>query len=329
MRDDDVIGERLTAYLRGRMDDPALRLLAPPRPLTGGYVNRVYAVSVESARPGSPIDGELVLRVAQPSTAIAVLEREHGVHEAVFGAGYPTPEPLLLETDPTTFGAPFQLMRRAAGSPLVDQLITTPWVAPARMGAMADLLARLHALPAADLPIDGPTTEERAMARFVEHGIPGPDVCRWIDAHHRQTATTVVHLDFHALNVLFAGARPSAVLDWQNAGVGDPAHDLADARLVFLVGPTDLPAVLRPAEQVLRRGLAARLVRRYRHHRRVDDAQLRVGTVLAASRRLLGAILDRPAPGAEATGLTSPELIAALATTIERLTGVTPRYPAA
>ncbi|MCB1248209.1 MAG: phosphotransferase, partial [Acidimicrobiales bacterium] len=191
------------------------------------------------------------------------------------------------------------------------------------------LLARLHALPAADLPIEGPTTEERAMARFVEHGIPGPDVCRWIDAHHRQTATTVVHLDFHALNVLFAGARPSAVLDWQNAGVGDPAHDLADARLVFLVGPTALPAVLRPAEQVLRRGLAARLVGRYRHHRRVDDAQLRVGTVLAASRRLLGAILDRPAPGAEATGLTSPELIAALATTIERLTGATPRYPSA
>ncbi len=329
MTDEAAIGDTIEAYLRARSDDPDLRLLAAPRLLTGGFVNRVYAISVQAARPGSAVDGELVLRIAQHASAVEVLEREHAVHEAVFATGYPTPEPLLLDTDSTTFGAPFALMRRSAGAPLVDQLIGTPWVAPARMGAMADLLARLHTLPTTAPAFDGPTTEARAMARFVEHGIPGPAVCRWLDAHHRPAATTVVHLDFHALNVLFVGARPSAVLDWQNAGLGDPVHDLADARLVFLVGPTDLPAALKPAEQTLRRALAARLVGRYRRHRRVDDEQLRVGTVLAASRRLLGAVLDRPAPGAEATGLTSPELIAALASTIERLTGQPPRYPAA
>ncbi|MEZ5135454.1 MAG: hypothetical protein R2699_10475 [Acidimicrobiales bacterium] len=166
-------------------------------------------------------------------------------------------------------------------------------MAPARMGAMADLLARLHAA-GRDLPIDGPTTEERAMAlRRARH--PRPDVCRWIETHHRPTATTVVHLDFHAERAVRrcpTERRPR--LAERRRGRPRPRPRRCSAGVPGR--PDGPPAVLRPAEQVLREALAARLVGRYRHHRRADDAQLRVGTVLAASRRLLGAILDRPAP---------------------------------
>jgi hypothetical protein len=42
-----------------------------------------------------------------------------------------------------------------------------------------------------------------------------------------QHPATLLHLDYHPLNVLIANGKVTAILDWANAGVGNPRADLA------------------------------------------------------------------------------------------------------
>ena len=69
----------------------------------------------------------------------------------------------------------------------------------------------------------------------------------------------------------------------------------------------------------VRRALVSRVLSLYRKQRPIDRDRLRYYRVLAAARRLQGALDDRPAePGGEPTGFTSPAYIDALTRLTER-----------
>ncbi|MFJ4920422.1 phosphotransferase [Streptomyces sp. NPDC088725] len=71
------------------------------------------------------------------------------------------------------------------------------------------------------------------------------------NVHHRpppgaEPATGWVHGDFHPLNVLYRGAEPVAIVDWDRLSVQPRAEETVRAAAIFFVGPTgelDLPKV--------------------------------------------------------------------------------------
>jgi len=108
------------------------------------------------------------------------------------------------------------------------------------------------------------------------HGRPSPEALRtagraWIDwagpgeeplaARLRETAPredSLVHLDYHLLNVMTDGERITGVLDWTNARAGDPRADYARTLTILRLdsgtaSSTGL-AVLRVFEAGWRRG---------------------------------------------------------------------------
>nr|WP_184130262.1 phosphotransferase [Deinococcus humi] len=170
---------------------------------------------------------------------------------------------------------------------------------------LATFLARLHALSTAELAflpvltdlsprpeiLDDSLSETRIRDALQQFGPPP------------MAASAVLHGDFWPGNVLWAGGRLSAVIDWEDASLGDPLADVANARLelLFFLGPDamhaftddygrqtgtglahlaywDLRAALRPCGKMAEWGLEVELEgrMRWRHAQFVDAALARL-----------------------------------------------------
>jgi Ser/Thr protein kinase RdoA (MazF antagonist) len=110
-------------------------------------------------------------------------------------------------------------------------------------------------------------------------------------AGNLEPATGVVHRDFHHRNVLWQGDEVAAVIDWEGAGVGDPAFDLVTLAFGLTVSTGPPPArelpwraiePSRPAEvlQAYAAHMALRQVDWSIRHRTPEDVEhwLRVGS---------------------------------------------------
>ncbi|GAA2281360.1 phosphotransferase [Streptomyces atrovirens] len=133
-------------------------------------------------------------------------EREARLMAHLAGCGYPVPKVYeVTDTD--------MVLERVTGPTMLDALARSPW----RVGSLGRTLGRLH---------------DRL------HALPAP---QWLP---RRFATAgddrVLHLDLHPGNVLLTGRGP-VVIDWSNAGAGDPAADVA--MTVVTVGSADVPGL--------------------------------------------------------------------------------------
>jgi Ser/Thr protein kinase RdoA (MazF antagonist) len=71
--------------------------------------------------------------------------------------------------------------------------------------------------------------ERRTLLEHHAHRRPPPGA---------ESATGWVHGDFHPLNVLYQGAEPAAIIDWDRLGVQPRAEEAVRAAAIFFVRPT-------------------------------------------------------------------------------------------
>jgi aminoglycoside phosphotransferase (APT) family kinase protein len=175
---------------------------------------------------------------------------------------------------------------------------------------MARLQVRLHRLPVegCPLPSDPPLVDRQLAAarrdieRFQLPGLEAP--YRWLDDNRRVVRSeevSVLHNDFHPLNIMIEGDR-MFVLDWTDAAVGDRHHDLARTLALFHLAP---PLARNPLERVLlrslRRFIIPRYLARYEEELPVDPARIRYWQALHAFKawvQLLALSVDAEALGA-------------------------------
>ena len=114
-----------------------------------------------------------------------------------------------------------------------------PALAPVAYDRIADLLAELHRHPVPDLPaLDGPTLADQ-VGLFAEWYLPamgasgGEGIAPAIAALHAELAADVPPVtalrDFHAENLIWRGAAPLGLIDYQDAVAAHPAYDLVSA----------------------------------------------------------------------------------------------------
>ncbi len=155
------------------------------------------------------------------------------------------PEVLAVATDPDTIGAPFYVMERIDGEPIVFS-VPPPLDTPAerrRIGdQLVEALVEIHGVDwrAVGLEDFGRPTGylERQLRRFKglwelnrTREIPAVEsVGAWLGEHLPSSGpATIVHGDYRLGNTMFAPdapARLAAVLDWEMATIGDPLADL-------------------------------------------------------------------------------------------------------
>ena len=210
--------------------------LAARAPLTGGVSAGVDALVLrlpDGARRAVVVRGRSAGWKGKPHDAVAT---QYALQRALHDAGLPVPLPLLVDVSCTVLPTPFLVMERVDGT--TD--VAAPDVVDAAR-AMADFLAALHALSpdALALPAlpagDDPIADALACAPH-----DAVDVrAALARATLAPVAPALLHGDYWPGNVLWRDGRVAAVVDWEDAAIGDPASDAACCRVELQVAYGD------------------------------------------------------------------------------------------
>ena len=202
-------------------------------PLAGG----ASSLTFRGTRSGR----QLVIKVAPPGVEPVahrdVLRQAHIV-KALAGTRVPVPEVVWEDPGTPPQTPPLFVMSHVEGDcvePLFDSCPPSPDL-PERYRNAARIMAALHSLSPVDLGLGGESTLD-----------PVAEVHRWCDTLQTVDAAlvpdwqgvrdgllrraphavrpSVVHGDFRLGNVLAAGARGNAVIDWEIWSIGDPRSD--------------------------------------------------------------------------------------------------------
>ena len=211
--------------------EPGCRLVEA-RALTGGVSADVIGIEVVTAEGDRR---RLVFRrhrdVDFKDHGSAVAAKEHRLLAALHRRGLAVPEPYAyVATDAET--GPYLLMEWVDGSTgLTDDEL------PDALDQMAAFLVDLHALDpgAPDLPpLDALEDPALAVIPYLPATSSGRAVAATLataGARRDGERPAVIHGDYWPGNVLWRDGRLVAVLDWEDASVGDPLADLATARV--------------------------------------------------------------------------------------------------
>ncbi len=246
-RSDDVPAARLDAYFgEGRFRGKAVRTVRIDR-LQGGFSKDTFIATLDGA--DRPAD-EIVIRrdcLSGPIDRSAAAELP--ILQALHGTGFPVAEPLWAEVEPNLLGAPFIVVRRVPGSPVLHPdgvtLLLDPAGAAKGGERLAQVLARLHTV---DLALFDPaatvlSTRQHVLGMFDEFEAywkshrQGPEpilaaAFHWLRANLPRTCPPagLVHGDASLRNLLLQDGEVTALLDWETVHVGDPSEDLSYAR---------------------------------------------------------------------------------------------------
>jgi aminoglycoside phosphotransferase (APT) family kinase protein len=320
-----ALARALVAHLRAALATPELDLAEAPAGISGGFDTDVYTLCLRGAPRA--FAGPLVLRVLRPHHDPARVLREQATQNAVADLGYPAPRVLLAAADSAVLGAPFLLMERLPGRPLLETRAVG-------MGAvLADMHLRLHALDPAPLArVLGPALTfdgylDTLAGRIDRGALDGlAPLLEWLRAHRPvDGALAICHGDFHPQNVLVERHGVTGVLDWANALVADPAFDVASTLNILRFVPaglTSMARALRELARVFQPLLARRYLARYRRRRAIDAARLAYYQPAAALRALVRAGESRQGVGGAPSALDASPYAARLLEHVRRVTGV-------
>lgn len=169
--------------------------------------------------------------------------RERIALEACEKGGLPAPR---VETAGEVQGVPAVVLSWCPGKPLLSVIENHPW-SVWRMGRLfGRMQARLHALtPPAELVAKAPDDwvwrvgdKHAALAAHVLSLQPSID--------------SLIHMDFHPLNLIVDGATVTGIVDWAGAAAGDRRADLARTVATLLAAPVP-PGPLRPLLNLARK----------------------------------------------------------------------------
>ena len=344
----EQVGRLLGAYLSERLSMP-VRFAEGPTAVTTGWETYIFTFRPVAAgdepsqeKPSELLDRDLILRVYQGDAALAKGEREFRAQARLAEAGYPAPRPFLFEANPSLFGQPFMIMERLPGRPMLEILASSgPLTAFKMTRLLGHYHARLHALDGRQLGLvepDRPGLLEHALfgaRQLIENdGVRAlTPLLAWLEEREAslpQGGSSVLHLDYHPLNVLVHDGELSGVIDWANVTVGDAHIDVASTVTLLATGPVpdDVPTWARLLLPAVRRFLVGRYLANYARKRPLDRRRLRFYEVAAALRWLVYSQLFRyirpEAIGvkAESSALVSQREIDAVCRFIRRRTGL-------
>jgi aminoglycoside phosphotransferase (APT) family kinase protein len=202
--------------------------------LTGGVSAQVTAFEIE--RPDGRVERLIVRRhgAADLRREPHIAAHEFRLLELLKSAGVPAPTPRCLDADGEVFSVPCLV---------VDYLEGERESAPADetefLCRLATVLAEIHRVDygdvsflrervdiGAEVPARRPDepSEWRRIRDVLESALPLP----------RTNRSVLLHGDFWPGNTLWKDGRLVAVIDWEDAAIGDPLADVANARLELL-----------------------------------------------------------------------------------------------
>ncbi len=201
-------------------------------PIAGGWDTQIFRVSAA--------DSTYALRVFR-AEQVATAQREAAVMRFAWDGGLPVPK---VQAVGVGEGRPALLMSWCPGRTLLAEVQARPWRLWSLGVALGRMHARIHAVPV-----------PAALTEVVPRWDPRrEDLSADLLARlHGTGSLSLLHMDYHPLNVMVHDGLVTGVLDWANVAVGDRRADLA--RTVTLLRLPPLPPGTPAVVQLVMRPL--------------------------------------------------------------------------
>jgi len=250
----DEVTAKLNAYLHKKFPALPSEPIAEIRILPGGQIKRTALFRLKD---NDALPTRLVLRqdMDMEYTGTTVTD-EFGYIERVYELGVPVPKPILVEHDPDVLGSGgcFMIMTEVqdaqpAGTYFSeDRAHLGHTMGPDFGREVAAAVAKLHGLtldknPQAGLLASQQRNEATEKIRATWKAQPKPPFVlgvelglAWMDANPLgdDRPYCLRHGDLGSHNMLTRDGHLAALIDWELCGMGDPAADLAQLKMMLM-----------------------------------------------------------------------------------------------
>lgn len=256
--DPELIRRRLGVYLAKKYPGLGEDCIEGVRLIPGGQAKRTVLFQL---KPNDVLPTRLVMRQdMENSLTGTVVTDEFDILKRVFALGVPMPEPIFLEADPKPLGGAFLVMREVEDSQPAgtyfpeERAYLGHTMGPRFSYEVAGALAKLHS----QTMIAGTKGNADEEARLEANAIDelekewrshpsaalsiGMDLgIAWLRANPLPAGRPccLIHGDVGSHNMMTRDGHLASLLDWELAKPGDPAEDIAQARMMLL--PDTMP----------------------------------------------------------------------------------------
>lgn len=209
-----------------------------PRRVKGGWDTLLWRFATPDGREHS-------LRVYHLPNRREIARRERIALKRCAEAGLPAPR---VETIGEIEGLPAVVLSWCPGIPILAFVEKKPWTIWRLGRTFGRTQAQIHAVPPPDEFVTGAPNDWVSRV---------PEEYADLAAHALSlglSTSSLIHMDYHPLNVVSDGATVTGILDWAYAAAGDPRADLARTEITILAAPVPpgpLSALLNLARKII------------------------------------------------------------------------------
>jgi aminoglycoside phosphotransferase (APT) family kinase protein len=240
------LAKQLVDYLESLYPDRTGISVASLDEINMGWETELYTFEVDSMKDRDMIKERRVLRVFQGDNAGRKSAKEYHLMRKLGEVGYPVPVVYSHEVSGETIGKPFILMERILGTTLdAAYRNETPEGLQRGLSRLIRLFVRLHRLDVTpftnvpELPCHGDHVQDslgwyERTAREQLYWLK--PVVDWLTERKpciEAVPPSLVHMDYHGMNVMLREDGSEAVIDWGASSIGDHRMDLGWTILLY------------------------------------------------------------------------------------------------
>lgn len=239
-----IMIDNLQSYFEGKFHEWRNIKVSNITDITSGWETEIISFDLEYSFQDKQNNDHLIARVYPGNTGIHRAEFEFNLLNSLHSIGYPVPNALFVDVNPELFKRPFIIMQRIIGSILMDRMFSDSGLIDSKMADLfCTLFVRLHRLdwrkmeivPEKYLHSDSQSLFRAHLDGQREHiskhavGFLSP-IIDWLFANLHEIEfhpISLLHRDFHPMNILLNQNGDPFVIDWTAATLGDPRIDMA------------------------------------------------------------------------------------------------------
>lgn len=240
------ISEQLTQYIAEQYSNSTNVSISNLAEINMGWETELFTLEINYEEDGVHHVENRVLRIFSGESAGNKVKKEYQLMEALFKASYPVPEVYDYDIKGDVIGKPFILMRRIMGKTLDDTYRNeTKEELDKGLNLLFGLFHRLHRLDITEFTdIPGVSYTENSTQRIldyysscIEEVLPWIEpVVLWLVENKPETSLepqSLLHWDYHGMNVMIGEDDKPYVIDWSAAMIGDYRINLAWTILLY------------------------------------------------------------------------------------------------